>query len=48
MNKTEIAKIRLTKLEKQILVNEAKRLGITVSSIIRNTIIINPQPINKS
>ena len=44
--KSEFTKIRLTIQEKKYLQNEAKRLGITVSSLIRNHIAINPQPIN--
>jgi hypothetical protein len=44
--KNETAKIRLTAEEKRYLMSEAKRLGITLSSLIRNHIAINPQSIN--
>ncbi len=46
--KNETAKIRLTPGEKKFLQNEAKRLGITLSSLIRNHIAINPQPLEKT
>jgi len=44
--KSEFTKIRLTLHEKNYLKNEAKKLGITLSSLIRNHIAINPQLIN--
>jgi len=45
--KNETAKIRLSIQEKKYLQNEAKRLGITLSSLIRNHIAINPQQLIK-
>lgn len=44
--KNETAKFRLTMEEKKFLQREAKRLGITLSNLIRNHIAINPQSIN--
>ena len=41
--KSEFTKIRITIEEKVYLQNEAKRLGISVSSLIRMYIAINPQ-----
>ena len=44
--KTEFTKVRLTPEEKRYLTSEAKRLKISVSSLIRNYVATNPQPIN--
>ena len=44
-NRTEFTRVRLTKDELKYLQSEAKRLGITLSSLIRNQVCTNPQPI---
>jgi len=44
-NRTEFTRVRLTENEKKYLQSEAKRLGITLSSLIRNQVCTNPQPI---
>ena len=44
-NRTEFTRVRLTKDELKYLQAEAKRLGLTVSSLIRNHICTNPTPI---
>ena len=46
MNKTEFTKVRLSPDEKKYLKSEAKKLGITMSSLIRNYVATNPQPID--
>jgi len=45
--KNETAKIRLTTEEKRYLMSEAKRLNTSLSSLIRNSIAINPQLLEK-
>lgn len=45
--KSEFTKIRLTPEEKRYLMSEAKRLNTTLSSLIRNSIAINPKPLEK-
>lgn len=45
--KSDFTKIRLSPEEKKFLQSEAKRLGITLSSLIRNHIAINPQQLIK-
>jgi hypothetical protein len=44
--KTEFTKVRLSPEEKKYLMEQAKRLNTSVSSLIRNYVATNPQPIN--
>lgn len=48
MSKTEVARVRLTKIEKHILIEKAKNLNMSISDYIKYCCLIYPPKTTKN